>query len=133
QMDGRPSLTLTGVTLVEVLIDPDTYASTPVANGDCYYIPSYTLELPTPAWNCPSSSWGDRVCDCGCDTPDLECLTPYVGSCESCTGTGSCAATDCTEFDFTDNSQCSATHPAWNCPIATYGDGKCTCGCGSTD
>jgi hypothetical protein len=135
QMDGRPSLTITNVTLEEVTIDDTTYVSTVVPDGDCYFIPSFTMELPTPAWNCPTGSWGDNVCDCGCDAPDLECPTPYIGSCESCNGQGSCAEddTDCTGIDFTDNSQCSASNPTWTCPTATYGDGNCTCGCGSVD
>jgi hypothetical protein len=133
QMDGRPSLTITDVTLVEVTVDPDTFQSTPVAGGDCYHIATYTMELPTPDWACPVASWGDNICDCGCGEPDLECLSPLVGACEVCTSTGSCAATDCFDIDFEDNSQCAASNPTWTCPLSTYGDGNCTCGCGSID
>jgi hypothetical protein len=132
-MDGRPSLTISDVTFVEVTIDPDTYVSTPVEDGDCYHVASYSLELPTPSWDCPATSWGDNICDCGCGIPDLECSSPQVGACESCTGTGSCATTDCFDIDFEDNSQCSASNPTWNCPTSTYGDTFCSCGCGSPD
>lgn len=133
QMDGRPILTLSDVTLVEVTIDPNTFISTPVQGGDCYHVSSYSLELPTPSWSCPVDSWGDNVCDCGCDAPDLECVTTGIGACDACTSPGSCAQTDCYDIDFDDNSQCSANNPDWNCPLETYGDGECTCGCGGTD
>lgn len=131
-MDGRASLSLSDVTLVQVTIDPDSYVSTPVSGGGCYHITSYSMELPTPSWNCDASTWGDGTCDCGCGTVDLECANPYIGPCVVCDNAGSCA-NDCTEIDWTDNSQCAASNPTWTCPLGTYGDGSCTCGCGSTD
>jgi hypothetical protein len=133
QIEGRPSLTLTDVTLVEVTIDSSTFVSTPVAGGDCYHIPSYTMELPVAAYSCPVDTWGDNLCDCGCGEPDLECLSPLVGACDTCTSAGSCAQTDCLEIDFDDNSQCAASNPTWTCPLTTFGDGDCNCGCGSVD
>jgi hypothetical protein len=133
QMDGRPILTISDVTLQEVEIDPDTLVSTVVQGGDCYQITNFSLELPTPAWNCPVTSWGDNICDCGCDEPDLECAGPLIGACEACLSEGSCAQSDCSDIDFEDNSQCAATNPTWDCPFASYGDGSCSCGCGSTD
>jgi hypothetical protein len=78
------------------------------------------------------TSWGDNLCDCGCDEPDLECLGTLIAACDYCDTSGSCAS-DCTEIDFDDNSQCADDNPVWTCPAATYGDGECTCGCGSTD
>jgi hypothetical protein len=89
QLDGRPTVTISDVTLVEVTIDSSTFVSTPVAGGDCYHITSYSMELPTSSWSCPVDTWGDNVCDCGCDEPDLECVTAQIGSCESCTSAGS--------------------------------------------
>jgi hypothetical protein len=132
QMDGRPILTITDVTLAQVTIDLDTFVSTLVPGGACYHITSFSLELPTPSWSCPVTSWGDNLCDCGCDEPDLECLGTLIAACDYCDTSGSCAS-DCTEIDFDDNSQCADDNPVWTCPAATYGDGECTCGCGSTD
>jgi hypothetical protein len=135
-MNGRPVFTISDVTLVEVTIETAnmTYVSTPVDGGDCYHIDNYTIEeLPRPSWTCPEASWGDALCDCGCDEPDLECDSTLIAACEECTSAGSCAQTDCSEIDFADNSQCSTTNPLWTCPPAAYGDGSCSCGCGTAD
>lgn len=48
QLDGTITGTLTDVTLIEVTLDPDTFESTPVANGTCLHLATGDVSVPPP-------------------------------------------------------------------------------------
>jgi hypothetical protein len=88
----------TGVTLVEVTVDPSTFMSTPVAGGTCLAIPDTTLShnaVPN-AYTCAANTFNDgTTCDCNCGTViDPDCYIP-AAPVTGCTGqvcsAGACA------------------------------------------
>ncbi len=118
---GNMKGTITGLTVVEVTIDPDTFASTLVSGGKCILIGDVTLNhTPIPnAWTCAAAKYNDgATCDCMCGMSDPDCAiaaVPVAG----CTGTQICPADTC---------------EAWTCPVVSYNDGtNCNCGCGEHD
>lgn len=126
--NGRGTLTLTDVVLTEVTIDPDTFESTPVADGACLYIASLEYDDPLVIpddWECDPTYFdaGDG-CDCECGAYDPDCDDPGQGvfgcddSAPFCDATGVCADV-----------------PAWwSCDDGDFGDGAtCNCECGGPD
>jgi hypothetical protein len=104
------SATLTGVRLVEVMIDPMTFVSTPVPGGECADIVDGTITgtaIPTD-WMCvPTAYAGLDGCDCGCSLPDLDCLDATIDSCNFCDTSGSCSMEMCPgTISAADNSMC---------------------------
>jgi hypothetical protein len=103
---GYPQAVITDLTLVEVTINPDTYLSTPVPNGQCFHVASMTLDKPPQGWDCNGDPTGgndlgyylDGECDCGCGVVDADCESA-TDTCDSewCNGPGP---------DPADNSQC---------------------------
>lgn len=92
------TLTATDVSLDEVMIDPDTYESTPVPGGKCLSLGSFTLDrdnIPT-TWTCAKAKFNDGAsCDCECGRADPDCSTttnPVVGctAAQVCGGEGTC-------------------------------------------
>lgn len=84
-------------------------------------------------WRCTATAYGDGRCDCGCGVRDSDCASADATSCESCAATGSCARGSCSgTIAPNDNAHC-APPPRWQCDPASYGDGKCNCGCGVVD
>ena len=81
--------TATGVSLIEVTIDPMStppFTSTPVVGGQCLSLGAITLDadaIPN-AWTCPAAAFSDgNNCDCGCGAHDPDCdlmpAKPVVG------------------------------------------------------
>ena len=96
------------------------------ANGDC------TRPAEPPGWTCGPGIYGDSVCDCGCNVPDIDCRTPDVAACircEECGGNGICGNT----IDPTNPSQCAPPPAGWTCDPSHYRDLLCDCGCGVPD
>jgi hypothetical protein len=97
QLNGTVNATLSNVTLIEVTVDPATYTSTPVPNGECLHLASaaFTVALPVApaAWTCPDSYYGDGGCDCGCGVVDLDCDDATVASCGYCSD--GCSQSSC--------------------------------------
>jgi hypothetical protein len=89
--------TATGVSLIEVTIDPDTFMSTPVVGGTCLSLPDLTLNAgPAPlAWTCTETQFDDgTTCDCACGAHDLDCdldAAPIAG----CTAAQTCSQDAC--------------------------------------
>jgi hypothetical protein len=98
----------------------------PTVNGDCQ------PPAEPPGWTCGPGIYGDGVCDCGCNVPDIDCRTPDVASCircEECGGNGICGNT----IDPTNPSQCAPPPAGWSCDPSHYRDLLCDCGCGLPD
>lgn len=98
--------TITGLRLVEVTIDPETFASTEVEGGGCLEV-SGTFAMNYMAWSCDyDTTYGtddptaeppvDGACDCECgDTVDPDCgqYSPVINGCEAaetCGAAGTC-------------------------------------------
>ncbi|HET9931824.1 MAG TPA: hypothetical protein VFQ35_14080, partial [Polyangiaceae bacterium] len=82
---------------------------------------SHCLAVPN-AWRCERQRFGDGVCDCGCQTRDVDCPDANASSCESCSLTGSCARAECPATILeNDNAHC-AVPARWSCAPETYGD-----------
>ena len=86
------------------------------------------------AWTCQATRYGDgKSCDCGCGAPDPDCKDDKVASCDVCSLLGGCGHAACPSNVVPgDNAHC-ALAPDWLCDAASYGDGKCDCGCGAVD
>jgi hypothetical protein len=87
--------TIANLALVEVTIDPSTYASTPVVGGKCISVGNVTLDhdaVPN-AWTCTHAAYSDgATCDCACGMVDPDCAVagaPVTG----CTSNQVCSAT----------------------------------------
>jgi len=96
------------------------------ASGDC------DRPAEPPGWTCGPGIYGDSVCDCGCNVPDIDCRTPDVASCircEECGGNGICGNT----IDPANPSQCAPPPAGWTCDPSHYRDLLCDCGCGIPD
>jgi hypothetical protein len=111
--DGTFVGSLSGVRLVEVTIDPDTFVSTPVKDGACIEITDGDVASAEPPdvpaeWTCDQDYYGtDDGCDCGCGALDPDCPDMDIDSCEYCANEGSCSATDCPgDIDPMDISTC---------------------------
>lgn len=113
QLDGTVTATLTDVLLVEVTIDPDTFESTPVANGACLHIATADVQAAPPVvpmgWTCDPEFYADDLCDCGCGAfDDLDCTDMTVGSCDYCDDMGSCSMDACPgTIDPANNATCT--------------------------
>ncbi len=124
-----PTGDLTDVKLVEVTIDPDTFASTPVPGGACYHIASAPFAFePAPAeWTCDPYYYDDKVdCDCaGCGVVDVDC-------------TNDLPPIDCFEGQTCNTTTlvCEGTPTAWTCDPSQFNGGAgngCDCNCGMLD
>jgi len=108
---GVLEVTLTGVRLIEVTLDPDTAESTPVPNGGCVDIvdgPVANIVVPDD-WTCNPDFYTDNLCDCGCGVVDPVCDDMTVESCDTCDETGSCNAAECPgTIDPANNAVCTA-------------------------
>ena len=95
----------------------------------CYPDPTDTtkcraIEVP-PTWNCDQGRYADRICDCGCGAQDYDCPdTTDVAAC----------VRGCIP-EALDTTQCMALDvpTTWSCPVDTFGDHVCDCGCGAED
>jgi hypothetical protein len=136
-LDGALDATVTGLTLIEVTIDPDTFVSTPVPGGACLEIATADINTVPAGWTCDPALYNSGMateCNCGCGVVDPDCADDTSASCDSCNDMGSCdeAGSDCSQIDATDNSGCAA--PAgWTCDPDYYSDTLCDCGCGVLD
>lgn len=144
QLTGYLNASVTGLRLVEVTIDPDTAASTPVPNGACLEIASADLDVgvaPPAGWTCPAGYYGDGDCDCGCGATDVDCAGDLTAAaCQWCitSAAGGCSAsaTCPSNIDPTNNAVCttpSGPPAGWTCTASWYDDGDCDCGCGVID
>jgi hypothetical protein len=110
--------TATDVSLVEVTINPDTFASTLVPGGTCLSLSSLALSASAaPAdWTCAPEKYNDgATCDCACGAHDPDCdldNPPIAG----CTGTQICGSDD-TCVDTCD----VLSAPAVGCPTGVCG------------
>ena len=91
---GTSDVTFTGVRLVEVEIDSETFESTPVPDGACIDVVDATF---TENWTCAEGTFGtDDGCDCGCGLVDPDCGDdPDIDTCEFCDAFGSCSDEAC--------------------------------------
>lgn len=96
----------------------------PEDNSICY--------LPE-TWSCPSWTYGNGVCNCGCGVLDRDCESESADACESCNS--GCSNEGCPgTIDPDDNTICTGVPYAWTCADRFYGDGSlCHCGCGVRD
>ena len=142
--EGGVRGTLSGLTLVEVTLDPRTLVSTPVPGGRCLTLASISIEVEPPppppvvpdTWTCAAAAYADGTCDCACGAPDLDCAADATpASCASCAACGTPA--QCTDrVDPADLSACAETQEpeTYTCDRFTYDDGAvCDCGCGAFD
>lgn len=116
------------VTLVEVTIDPDTWVSTPVADGACLLIESqsFDVEAPPEEWICDAMYYDggdDDGCDCECGIVDPDCSLEGTDV-YNCYEGQTCSA----------DGHCEGAPAEWTCDLATFNaaDG-CHCGCGAAD
>ncbi len=85
-------------------------------------------------WTCQATKYRDgKSCDCGCGVPDPDCKDDSVESCDVCSLLGGCGHATCPSNIVRDDNAHCAEAPDWFCDAATYGDGKCDCGCGAID
>ncbi len=87
---GHLTASLSNVELQEVTVDPNTFASTPVANGQCETYGNFSVDhdkAPN-AWTCTHSAYLDgTTCDCMCGggmglyDPDCDLTNPPVNGC----------------------------------------------------
>ncbi|NUO47772.1 MAG: hypothetical protein HOV80_02830 [Polyangiaceae bacterium] len=143
-LDGSIDATVTGLTLIEVTIDPTTFVSTPVPGGDCFEIATADVQVGPPAgWTCNLANYGTNDgCDCGCGVVDPDCPDALAASCEYCVQGLSCANDGTVEgceipiLDPNNSAVCTGVPSAWVCDPADYNSGlanDCNCGCGIVD
>lgn len=117
------------VTLVEVTIDPETYQSTVVENGECLHVTGgpFTFPEPPAEWTCDSLIYADNeycdCTDCGVVDPDCEGSLPVYECLEGQT---------CNTTTFT----CEGVPTDWTCADDQYNGGAgngCDCNCGAPD
>ena len=119
---------LTDVTLVEVTLDPDSGASTPVPGGQCLHITNLTFDIQPPAdgWTCDPSYYdagAEDYCDCGCGVLDPDCSITEIPI-DGCYEGQTCST----------SAECEGLPTAWSCDGNAFGDGTtCDCGCGVLD
>ena len=133
--DGWIKATISNVKLVEVNIGND-FTSTPVLNGDCLTISSWTFDKspPVAGWLAYCDGrYETGKCDCGCGAWDPDCTDPLKnvpGQVDGCSNipdsTGPVCAMDGTEV------VCEGGL-LWTCPSSWYTDNDCDCQCGSMD
>lgn len=112
--------TVSGLRLVEVMLDAETQSSTPVPGGLCADVADLTWDFKyvPPQWTCPDSQYRDGTsCQCGCgvDDPDCycdvfgpECATNPPPPAEGCTNSQTCVYGACLETcDVKTNVGCS--------------------------
>lgn len=88
---------LTNAKLVEVVIDPDSFVSTPVPNGRCIEISNLPIDMtPPPAgWTCDAAFFNDgEICDCACGGDDPDCANASLAI-EGCSANQMCVAGVC--------------------------------------
>jgi hypothetical protein len=99
-------------------------------NGACpsSIAPSDTTRCETPArWTCDTALYGNGTCDCGCGAKDIDCPDSTAAACQWC-GYSSCAHSDCSLIDSTDNAFCTVPPYDWTCSARLYRDGtQCDC------
>ncbi len=82
--ERRLDATVTDLRLIEVDLDPETRASTPVPNGRCIEVDDFTATtevVPLDGWICPPEQFDDgQACHCGCGAWDPDC-NPAVTEC----------------------------------------------------
>jgi hypothetical protein len=119
----------TGLKLVEVTIDPDTFESTPVPGGACLELASAPITMPVPpaGWTCSAAYYDDDAgCDCNCGVIDEDC-TDTTQTVYGCQAGQTCDATTAT---------CAGLPTAWTCPADQFNGGAangCDCNCGAHD
>jgi hypothetical protein len=99
QLNGTIDATATDVTFVEVTIDSNSFASTPVPGGACLHLATgkiaYVKPQPGPNWKCDPMYFADGSCDCGCGELDPDCSDATSAVCDYCDDTGSCSTAAC--------------------------------------
>jgi len=119
---------LTDVTLVEVTLDDETGASTPVPNGQCLHITNLTFDIqpPTPGWECDPSYYdagAEDYCDCECGAVDPDCSISEI-EIYGCYEGQTCSS----------SAECEGLPTAWTCDANAFEDGTtCDCDCGVLD
>jgi hypothetical protein len=100
---------ISNLALVEVMIDPNTSASTLVPGGKCLSVGSVTLNhnaVPN-AWTCAQTAYGaGTACDCMCGIQDPDCDTTPT------------PATGCTTNQLCSNALCVDPAPNNTCQLA---------------
>lgn len=120
---------LSGVTLVEVTIDDETYEATPVPGGACLTISnlSFDVQPPTAGWECDPlyyDAGAEDYCDCECGAYDPDCDIAEIEM-TPCEEGQTCGQT---------SALCEGIPTAWTCPDEDYEAGdECHCGCGTSD
>jgi len=68
-------LSVTGLRLIEVTLDPITRSSTPVPGGACITVDDFAVDqaFPVPDWTCDQALFGDGQCHCDCAGFDPDC------------------------------------------------------------
>jgi len=134
--DGKFLLTgkMTNVVFEEVTIDDASGDVTPVPNGKCAALASFTFDIKPPAdgWTCNPAYYDETkagaseiFCDCNCGTVDPDCANP-ANSVDGCYKGQTCGM----------KATCEGTPEAWTCAPAKFNGGKgngCDCGCGVPD
>jgi hypothetical protein len=107
--------TASDVSLIEVTIDSQTFASTPVVGGTCVTLGTLALDAgPAPlAWTCNDAAYNDGVtCDCACGAHDPDCDLP-AATVTGCTAAQTCGGDDtCVDT-------CHVLSPTMGCTTGT--------------
>lgn len=72
----RMDATVTNLRLIEVEVDPETRASTPVPDGRCIEVADTSISgtFPDPGWTCEPDLYNDNTsCQCECGLYDPDC------------------------------------------------------------
>lgn len=88
---------VSNLTMTEVTIDPNTFASTPVPGGLCVTFGNETLNADNvpPAWTCDHAKWMDGTqCDCMCGAQDPDCDN-HMNTVNGCTTGQVCFGGNC--------------------------------------
>lgn len=125
---------LTDVVFEEVTIDDMSGDVTPVANGKCAELASFTFDIkqPVDGWTCNPAYFDETkagakeiYCDCNCGAVDPDCATA-ANAVAGCLKGQTCGAM----------ATCEGVPSAWTCAKEDYAGGKgngCDCGCGVPD
>lgn len=85
---------------------------------------------PPLGWTCPSASWGNGTCDCGCGTDDPDCQSVFHCTTPLCNDLECLVCHDSTGRTV----PCDNALQNWKCDPQRFGSGDgCDCGCGAAD